>query len=104
LQSSFLVKRESGRIQFSAEKYNLMAKNSFKFQGIANGKAVDIQQYYDNKKPKGIVLSTKSSKGINKPVCLFLARAKNTHPHLFTQTLNILGSTRTHVDIAGHMV
>jgi hypothetical protein len=57
-----------------------MAKNSFKFQGIANGKAVDIQQYYDNKKPKGIVLSTKSSKGINKPVCLFLARALKYSP------------------------
>jgi hypothetical protein len=72
-QSSFLVKRESGRIQFSAEKYNLTAKNAFKYQGIANGKAVDISQYYadtdkEKKNPKGITLSTKSPKGINAPV------------------------------------
>ena len=73
MQSSFLVKRESGRIQFSAEKYNLMSQNSFKYQGIANGKAVDIAQYYqdvdkEKKNPKGITLTTKSPKGINKPV------------------------------------
>jgi hypothetical protein len=71
VQSSFLVKRESGRVQFSAEKYNLMAKNSFKYQGIANDKAVDIAQYYtdkEKKNPKGITLSTKSAKGINAPV------------------------------------
>ena len=84
-----------------------MAKNSFKFQGIANGKAVDIQQYYDNKKPKGIVLSTKSSKGINKPVCLFLRRmlvSLHTQPHAArtrTQTNSLPVSpkqicTRTH--------
>ena len=36
MQSSFLVKRESGRIQFSAEKYNLTSQNAFKYQGIAN--------------------------------------------------------------------
>ena len=44
MQSSFLVKRESGRIQFSSEKYNLTSQNSFKYQGIANDKAVDISQ------------------------------------------------------------
>ena len=43
-QSSFLVKRESGRIQFSSEKYNLTSQNAFKYQGIANDKAVDISQ------------------------------------------------------------
>lgn len=73
MQSSFLVKRESGRVQFSTEKYNLTAQNSFKFQGIANGKAVDISQHYDKadkeqKNPKGISLSAKSPKGINAPV------------------------------------
>ena len=80
LQSSFLVKRESGRVQFSAEKYNLMSQNSFKYQGIANDKAVDIAQYYtdkEKKNPKGITLTTKSAKGINAPVsppafCLFV--------------------------------
>ena len=68
--SSFLVKRESGRVQFSAEKYNLTAQNSFKYQGIANDKAVDIAQYYtdkEKKNPKGITLSTKSAKGVNAP-------------------------------------
>merc|ERR1712205_98338 len=65
--SSFLVKRESGRIQFSAEKYNLTAKNAFKYQGIANGKAVDISQYYadtdkEKKNPKGITAPSKLSK------------------------------------------
>eukprot|EP00277_Geminigera_cryophila_P004994 CAMPEP_0179430212 /NCGR_PEP_ID=MMETSP0799-20121207/15417_1 /TAXON_ID=46947 /ORGANISM="Geminigera cryophila, Strain CCMP2564" /LENGTH=146 /DNA_ID=CAMNT_0021206547 /DNA_START=982 /DNA_END=1422 /DNA_ORIENTATION=+ len=70
--SSFLVKRDCGRIQFSTEKYNLTAQNSFKFQGIANGKAVDISQYYtdadkEKKNPKGITLCTKSPKGINAP-------------------------------------
>ena len=76
LQSSFLVKRESGRVQFSAEKYNLMSQNSFKYQGIANEKAVDIAQYYtdkEKKNPKGITLSTKSAKGINAPVALLLS-------------------------------
>ena len=40
VQSSFLVKRESGRIQFSTEKYNLTSSNSFKAQGISNAKAI----------------------------------------------------------------
>jgi len=72
-QSSFLVKSVCGSDPVTTEKYNLTAQNSFKFQGIANGKAVDISQYYtdadkEKKNPKGITLCTKSPKGINAPV------------------------------------
>merc|ERR1719446_937080 len=63
--SSFLVKRESGRVQFSTDKYNLTSTNSFKAQGISNAKAVDISQHYadadkEKKSPKGITVSFKS--------------------------------------------
>jgi hypothetical protein len=83
VQSSFLVKRESGRIQFSTEKYNLTSSNSFKAQGISNAKAIDISQHYaeadkEKKNPKGITLSFKSGtldkkgdwvpKSVNNPV------------------------------------
>jgi len=38
--NSFLVKRDGA--QFTKEKGNLLAKNSFKFSGLANPKTVDI--------------------------------------------------------------
>jgi hypothetical protein len=84
VQSSFLVKRESGRVQFSTDKYNLTSTNSFKAQGISNAKAVDISQHYadadkEKKSPKGITVSFKSGtldkkgdwvpKSVNNPVC-----------------------------------
>ena len=83
VQSSFLVKRESGRIQFSTEKYNLTSSNSFKAQGISNAKAIDISQHYaeadkEKKNPKGVTVSFKSGtldkkgdwvpKSVNNPV------------------------------------
>jgi hypothetical protein len=83
VQSSFLVKRESGRIQFSTEKYNLTSSNSFKAQGISNPKAIDISQHYaeadkEKKNPKGVTVSFKSGtldkkgdwvpKSVNNPV------------------------------------
>merc|ERR1712134_63205 len=51
--SSFLVKRNF--LELSSEPGNLMNKNSFKFSGLANAEAVDIQ---DNE--KGITFSTKN--------------------------------------------
>ncbi|EKX47990.1 large subunit ribosomal protein L28e, cytoplasmic [Guillardia theta CCMP2712] len=61
--SSFLVKRESGRIQLSKDPFNLMNKNSFKYSGLANGKSADIRQYEN----KGIVLTTKLTKAATSP-------------------------------------
>merc|ERR1712205_152168 len=51
--SSFLVKRNF--LELSSEPGNLMNKNSFKFSGLANAEAMDIQ---DNE--KGITFSTKN--------------------------------------------
>ena len=63
LQNAFLVKKESGRIQFSKEAYNLTNQNSFKYSGIANSKAADISGA-----DHGIVLGIKSQKGKTSPV------------------------------------
>eukprot|EP00163_Fabomonas_tropica_P008412 TRINITY_DN1804_c0_g1_i1.p3 TRINITY_DN1804_c0_g1~~TRINITY_DN1804_c0_g1_i1.p3 ORF type:complete len:138 (+),score=61.71 TRINITY_DN1804_c0_g1_i1:55-468(+) len=41
-QNSFLVKRNSGRVQFSREAGNLKNLNSFKYSGLANLKTVDV--------------------------------------------------------------
>eukprot|EP00960_Hanusia_phi_P050700 760367-Hanusia_phi.AAC.1 len=75
-QSSFLVKRESGRIQLSKDPYNLMNKNSFKYSGLANAKSADIRQYEN----KGIVLSTKLPKAATSPVGL----GQEQHGNLLT--------------------
>merc|ERR1712070_129902 len=53
--SSFLVKRNF--LELSSEPGNLMNKNSFKYSGLANAEAVDIQ---DNE--KGITFSRKIMK------------------------------------------
>merc|ERR1712094_102803 len=57
--SSFLVKRF---LELSSEPGNLMNKNSFKYSGLANAEAVDIQ---DNE--KGITFSRKNKKNANQP-------------------------------------
>ena len=62
-QNAFMVKKDHGRIQFSKEPYNLTNLNSFKFSGICNTKAADIQGVEN-----GIVLGLKSQKGKNSPV------------------------------------
>merc|ERR1712146_331717 len=58
--SSFLVKRNF--LELSSEPGNLMNKNSFKYSGLANAEAVDIQ---DNE--KGITFSRKNKKNANQP-------------------------------------
>merc|ERR1711883_37890 len=58
--SSFLVKRNF--LELSSEPGNLMNKNSFKYSGLANAEAVDIQ---DNE--KGITCSRKNKKNANQP-------------------------------------
>jgi hypothetical protein len=63
VQNAFLLKKESGRIQFSKEAYNLTNQNSFKYSGIANSKAADISGA-----DHGIVLGIKSQKGKTSPV------------------------------------
>ncbi|KAG0200018.1 60S ribosomal protein L28 [Mortierella sp. GBA30] len=59
--NSFLVKRSG--VQFSSEAGNLLNKNSFKYSGIANKKTVDVAAAASG---RGVVVSTKKSKGINK--------------------------------------
>merc|ERR1711977_80686 len=58
--NAFLVKRN--RLQLSSEPGNLMNKNSFKYSGLANTEAVDVQ---DN--TKGISFSKKNSKNKSMP-------------------------------------
>jgi len=69
--NSFLVKRggggpqagnarRAGAVQFSREPGNLLGVNSFKYSGLANSKAVNIEASGD-----GIVLKTKMVKKAN---------------------------------------
>merc|ERR1711890_73306 len=58
--SAFLVKRNG--LELSSEPGNLMNKNSFKFSGLANAEAVDIQ---DN--GKGITFGRKNKANTQKP-------------------------------------
>merc|ERR1711998_70390 len=58
--NAFLCKRNG--LQLSSEPGNLMNKNSFKYSGLANLDAVDIQ---DN--TKGITLSKKNKKESHAP-------------------------------------
>merc|ERR1711998_816290 len=58
--NAFLCKRNG--LQLSSEPGNLMNKNSFKFSGLANLDAVDVQ---DN--TKGISFSRKVKKNSNAP-------------------------------------
>merc|ERR1711908_172717 len=58
--SSFLVKRNF--LELSSEPGNLMNKNSFKYSGLANLEAVDIQA-----NTKGITFSRKNKKNTHAP-------------------------------------
>ncbi|KAJ1476545.1 ribosomal protein L28e [Baffinella frigidus] len=64
--NAFMVKKDMGRIQFSKEPYNLTNQNSFKFSGLCNSKAADIQGAEN-----GVVLGIKSQKGKNSPAKLY---------------------------------
>jgi large subunit ribosomal protein L28e len=66
--SSFLVKRNGN--EWAKEKYNLLNRNSAKYSGLANTKAVDIS--LDDKK---VTLTTKIAKAVRKPV-----KAENVVP------------------------
>ncbi|KAG0248111.1 60S ribosomal protein L28 [Mortierella polycephala] len=59
--NSFLVKRSG--VQFSSEAGNLLNQNSFKCSGLANKKTIDVSAAPSG---RGIVVSTKTSKGVNK--------------------------------------
>jgi len=58
--NAFLVKRNGA--QFSSERGNVTNLNSYKYSGLANEKAVDIQPAKDG---RGIIFSHKSSKRSN---------------------------------------
>eukprot|EP00188_Purpureofilum_apyrenoidigerum_P000989 Plantae.Rhodophyta-Purpureofilum_apyrenoidigerum.ctg15038.p1 GENE.Plantae.Rhodophyta-Purpureofilum_apyrenoidigerum.ctg15038~~Plantae.Rhodophyta-Purpureofilum_apyrenoidigerum.ctg15038.p1 ORF type:complete len:131 (-),score=33.77 Plantae.Rhodophyta-Purpureofilum_apyrenoidigerum.ctg15038:509-901(-) len=56
---SFLVRRRgAGGVEFSTEKGNLANKNSYKFSGLVNDKALDLCPGVDG----GVSLSTRSVK------------------------------------------
>jgi large subunit ribosomal protein L28e len=92
-QTSFLHKRESGRIQFTSEPCNLTNLNSFKYSGLANSKAADIKTSVKVeggavKVDNGIIITTKLEKKskknggesvLAKPALLFKA-IKSTNP------------------------
>merc|ERR1712094_86466 len=59
-QNAFLVKRNG--LQLTSEPNNLMNKHSFKYSGLANLKAVGVE---DNS--RGVVLNIKNKKNANQP-------------------------------------
>ena len=64
--SSFLVKRNG--VQLTHEKGNVMNKNTFKFSGLANERAIDLNVGADGKVSMGLKTpkgATKPSKGVN---------------------------------------
>eukprot|EP00292_Cryptomonas_paramecium_P021776 CAMPEP_0113664332 /NCGR_PEP_ID=MMETSP0038_2-20120614/1670_1 /TAXON_ID=2898 /ORGANISM="Cryptomonas paramecium" /LENGTH=157 /DNA_ID=CAMNT_0000579521 /DNA_START=38 /DNA_END=511 /DNA_ORIENTATION=- /assembly_acc=CAM_ASM_000170 len=87
--TSFLNKRESGRIQFTSEPCNLTNLNSFKYSGLANSKAADIKSSVkvENgvaKNDNGIIITTKIQKSkknsvLSKPAQVFKS-IKSTNP------------------------
>merc|ERR1711998_134270 len=69
--SAFLVQqcKNNGKVTFTTEPNNLTGKNTFKFSGLANKKAVGVSANADG----GCVLSVKAKKGsaTRKPVKMF---------------------------------
>lgn len=59
-QNCFLVKRNSGRVQFTSEPFNVANVNSFKFSGLANKKAIDVSAGKVDKK-NAVIVSVKSA-------------------------------------------
>ena len=64
--SCFLHKQRGINKLFSTEKFNLKGRNSRRYNGLVNAKAIDISPAADG---KGIILSTKTSKIFSS--CLF---------------------------------
>merc|ERR1711990_865636 len=87
--SSFLVKRNF--LELSSEPGNLMNKNSFKYSGLANAEAVDIQ---DNE--KGITFSRKNKKNANQP------KRNNVSVDLKKDFRKVAKTVRSHYIIALH--
>ncbi|CAN0304808.1 unnamed protein product [Ascophyllum nodosum] len=68
----FLYKRNgqtkrSGKVVLTAEPNNLMNKNSYKYSGLANSKAVGIEFAKDSEGRPCAAMCLKSSKKSNKP-------------------------------------
>lgn len=78
--NSFLVKRNG--FQFNRERNNLTNKNSFKYSGLANAKAVGIST--DAK--KGLVLTKKS-------------RSQSRKPSKATPSMSLKGTTRQNAKV-----
>eukprot|EP01130_Rhizamoeba_saxonica_P000694 TRINITY_DN10631_c0_g1_i1.p1 TRINITY_DN10631_c0_g1~~TRINITY_DN10631_c0_g1_i1.p1 ORF type:complete len:150 (+),score=33.06 TRINITY_DN10631_c0_g1_i1:62-511(+) len=75
--NSFLVRRNHGskRVEFSSEEGNLTNQNSYKYSGIANSKAVHLEENDQD----GVTLSVKSNKTSKKyqPSSLYVSWALN---------------------------
>ena len=63
-QSSFLLKKRGVKKPFSTEPLNLTNRNSFRYNGLVNPKAVGVTATPDN---KGFVLTTRRCKMAHKP-------------------------------------
>ena len=107
LQTSFLHKRESGRIQFTTEPCNLTNQNSFKYSGLANSKAIGINTATKIEKnavkaDNGVVITTKQLKSkkaggsvLSKPAQTFKS-TKSTKPSVqlnFRRVANQINKT-----------
>merc|ERR1712066_577506 len=62
--SSFLLKKRGVKKPFSTEACNLTNRNSQRYNGLVNSKAVGVSAAADN---KGFVLTTRRSKNAFKP-------------------------------------
>jgi len=74
-QSSFIVRKRKGtQGELTSEPNNLTQKNSFKFSGLANHKAVGV-----NLNGKKIAVVTRKLKGCNKPKTACASSELNKH-------------------------
>jgi large subunit ribosomal protein L28e len=82
--SSFLLKKRGVKKPFSTEPCNLTNKNSQRYNGLVNSKAVGISAAADN---KGFVLTTKRSKNGNKPSKSVVATTMKAGPRRSLQNV-----------------
>mmetsp|Transcript_131445 Transcript_131445/g.195808 ORF Transcript_131445/g.195808 Transcript_131445/m.195808 type:complete len:159 (-) Transcript_131445:64-540(-) len=65
--NAFLVKRDSGRNQFSSEPGNVMNTHSFKFSGIANLRTVDLAPSKRADGSAAVTMTIRSKSGKRRP-------------------------------------
>merc|ERR1711990_411787 len=85
--SSFLVKsKKYGGVRFTTEPGNLMNKHSYKYSGLANSRAIGVEEA-----ERGVVLTVKSTSNARKPAKLFAK--KNLKRNVRRAAQSIVGDT-----------